>query len=77
MPRQPFRKAIANFSKGFATYLGELDIPDDVFFIYKNLSSFFPGKIRKSPKDVQITPTNTNAEIQNGGKSYILLYKSS
>lgn len=77
MPRQPFRKAVANFSRGFATYLGELDIPDDVFTIYKNLSSFFPGKIKKSPKDVQITTANTTADIQSGGKSYILLYKSS
>ena len=67
MPRQPFRKAVANFSRGFATYLGELDIPDDVFTIYKNLSSFFPGKIKKSPKDVQITPANTTADIHSSG----------
>ena len=77
MPRQPFRKAVANFAKGFATYLGELDIPSDVFLIYKNLSNFFPGKIKKSAKDIRITENFINAEIPTNGKEYVILYKSS
>ena len=77
MPKQPFRKVIANFSKGFATYLGELDIPDDVFLIYKNLSNFFPGKLKKAPKDIRITENNLTPEIHTNGKQYVMLYKSS
>ena len=77
MPKQPFKKGVANFSKGFVTYLGELDIPEDVFLIFKNVSNFFPGKLRKSPKDVKITDDNLQSAIEVGGKSYTLLYKSS
>ena len=77
MPKQPFKKGVANFSKGFVTYLGELDIPEDVFLIFKNVSNFFPGKLKKAPKDVKITTDNLQSEVYVGGKSYVLLYKSS
>ena len=50
MPRQRFKKAIVNFSKGYATFLGDRDIADDVFIVFKNLTSFFFRKIKKIPQ---------------------------
>ena len=76
MPKTPFKKGIANFAKGYATYLGELDIPEDVFLIFKNVSNFFPGKLKKAPKDVKITTTIAATSVPQGGKQYTILYKS-
>ena len=76
MPKDPFKKGIANFSKGYATYLGELDIPEDVFVIFKNVSNFFPGRLKKSPKDVRLTTNESSGELSEGGRQNSILYKS-
>ena len=77
MPRQRFKKAIVNFSKGYATFLGDRDIADDVFIVFKNLTSFFSGKLKKSPKEVKLTENDGLLSLhKNGGYQQLILYKS-
>ena len=75
MPRQRFKKAITNFSKGYATFFGPLDIPDDVFSFLKNITSFIGGKLLKSPLTSKITETNSIIDLHQGGTNQLFIYK--
>ena len=72
MAKEKFKKAIATFNKGYATYFGSLDIPDDVFTLAKNVTNFLGGKLLKTPLTSQITVTIPNKNFSEG-KSHLFM----
>lgn len=72
MAREKFKKAIATFNKGYATYFGSLDIPDDVFTLAKNVANFLGGKLLKTPLTSQITGAIRSQSFVTG-KSHLFI----